>query len=75
MNADTFDIRVGTRSALPAGRSNFLNGLQQWGCSNVVDMVLVFAELVNNAAVHTSAASTTVITHMPPNVRIAVHDS
>jgi hypothetical protein len=36
---------------------------------------LVFAELVTNATVHTPAASTTVITHMPPNVRIAVHDS
>ena len=75
MDDDTFDIRVTVPSTLAAGRSTFQNGLQRWGCGNVVDMVLVFAELVTNATVHTSAASTTVITHVPPNVRIAVHDS
>jgi anti-sigma regulatory factor (Ser/Thr protein kinase) len=75
MSADTFDIRVTVPSTMAAGRNTFRNGLQGWGCGNVVDMVLVFAELVTNATVHTSAASTTVITHVPPNVRIAVHDS
>ena len=75
MNADTFDIRVTVPSTMAAGRNIFQIGLQAWGCGNVVDMMLVFSELVTNATVHTAAASTTVITHVPPNVRIAVHDS
>jgi anti-sigma regulatory factor (Ser/Thr protein kinase) len=75
MRDDTFDIRVSVPSTLAAGRNIFQNGLQGWGCGNVVDMVLVFGELVTNATVHTAAASTMVITHVPPNVRIAVHDS
>ena len=74
MDDDTFDVRVTVPSTMAAGRNSFLNGLQGWGCSNVVDIVLVFSELITNAIVHTAAASTTVITHMPPNVRIAVHD-
>ena len=75
MDDDTFDIRVTVPSTMAAGRNLFRNGLEGWGCGNVVDMVLVFAELVTNATVHTTAASTTVITHEPPNVRIAVHDN
>jgi two-component sensor histidine kinase len=76
MSDDAFDIRVTVPSTMAARRNALRNGLHGWGCDNVVDLVLVFAELVTNATVHTLAAtSTTVITHMPPNVRIAVHDS
>jgi hypothetical protein len=76
MNDDTFDIHVTVPSAITAGRNILQNGLQGWGCDNIDDIVLVFAELVTNATVHTLAAtSKTVVTHMPPNVRIAVHDS
>jgi hypothetical protein len=76
MSDDSFDIRVTVPSTMAAGRNILHDGLQAWGCGNVVDVVLVFAELVTNATVHTlAAASRTVITHMPPNVRIAVHDS
>ena len=39
------------------------------------DVVLVFSELVTNAAVHTAAAPRTVITHESSAVRLAVHDS
>ena len=60
MNADTFDIRVTVPSTLAADRNIFHNGLQGWGCGNLIDMLLVFSELVTNATVHTSAASTTV---------------
>jgi Histidine kinase-like ATPase domain len=72
---DTFDIRVTVTSTMATGRNILRNGLQGWGCGNVAPMVLVFSELVTNATVHTEAASTTVIKHMPPNVRIEVHDS
>ena len=76
MNDDSFDISVTAPSTMAAGRNTLYSGLQGWGCGNTDDIVLVFAELVTNATAHTLAAtSTTVITHMPPNVRIAVHDS
>ena len=38
-------------------------------------MVLVFAELVTNVLAHAGPASTTVVTHEPPSVRIEVHDT
>jgi hypothetical protein len=76
MNDDTLDIRVTVSSAITAARNTLHNGLQGWGCGNIDDIDLVFSELVTNATVHTLAAtSQTVVTHMPPNVRIAVHDS
>ena len=75
MNDDTLNIHVTVPSTMAAGRNTLHNGLLRWGCSNIDDIVLVFAELVTNATVHTADASTTVITHIPPNLRIAVHDS
>jgi anti-sigma regulatory factor (Ser/Thr protein kinase) len=74
MAGDTFEIRVPVASTMATGRNILQNGLQAWGCGNITDMVLVFSELVTNAMVHTEAASTTVIKHMPPTVRIEVHD-
>jgi anti-sigma regulatory factor (Ser/Thr protein kinase) len=75
MAGDTFDIGVPVASTMGAGRQVLRNGLLEWGCGNDTDVVLVFSELVTNAVVHTAAASTTVITHKPPNVRIEVHDT
>ena len=75
MNDDTFYVPVGVPSTMTAGRSIFHDGLQGWGCGNIADMTLVFSELVTNATMHAAGASTTVISHAPPNVRIAVHDS
>jgi anti-sigma regulatory factor (Ser/Thr protein kinase) len=75
MAADTFDIHVSVASTMGVGRQLLRDGLLGWGCGNDADVVLVFSELVTNAIVHTAAASTTVITHQPPNVRIDVHDT
>jgi anti-sigma regulatory factor (Ser/Thr protein kinase) len=75
MDADTFDIRVSVASTMGAGRQLLRDRLSRWGCANDADVVLVFSELVTNAVVHTAAASTTVITHQPPTVRIEVHDT
>lgn len=75
MDGDRFDIHVGAVATLAAGRKTLNDGLVRWECGNVDDMLLVFSELATNAAVHTAGASTTVITHAPPNVRLEVHDS
>ena len=75
MAGDTFDIRVSVASTMGAGRQLLRDRLSGWGCDNGADVLLVFSELVTNAVVHTAAASTTVITHQPPNVRIEVHDT
>lgn len=72
---ETFVIRVGLTSLMSTCRRSLQTGLQGWGCGNIDNMVLVFSELVTNASVHTSAASRTVITHLPPNVRLEVHDT
>ena len=74
MGAETFDIRVTLPSTISVGRHTLLAGLREWGCSNGGDVVLVFSELVTNAAMHTAAGSTTVVTHGPSGVRLAVHD-
>jgi hypothetical protein len=71
---DRFEIGVTVASTIAAGRAVLQNGLLGWGCSNPADVLLVFSELATNAMVHTAAASRTVVTHLPPNVRIAVHD-
>jgi anti-sigma regulatory factor (Ser/Thr protein kinase) len=75
MNDDAFDIPMTVQSTMAAGRSIFRTGLQGWGCGNLADMTLVFSELLANATVHAAGASTTMITHSPPTVRIAVHDN
>jgi hypothetical protein len=75
MDTDTFDIRVTGASTIGAGRDILQSGLHDWGCCNAADVALVFSELATNAMVHTAIASRTVVTHLPPNVRIAVHDS
>jgi anti-sigma regulatory factor (Ser/Thr protein kinase) len=75
MNDDMFDIPMTVPSTMAAGRSIFQSGLQGWGCGNVADMTLVFSELVANATVHAAGASSVVISHAPPTVRMAVHDS
>lgn len=69
-----FHIPMTAQSPMAAGRSIFHDGLRRWGCGNVAEMTLVFAELVTNATRHTAAAERAEITHMPPIVRIAVHD-
>ena len=75
MGDDMFDIHVGVLPPMmAAGRQTLRHHLHGWGCSNVDDVVLVFSELVTNALMHTTGASTTVITHGPPTVRIEVHD-
>jgi hypothetical protein len=66
MAGDTFDIEVPVASTMGAGREVLRNGLLEWGCGNDTDIVLVFSELVTNAVARTAAASTTVITHQPP---------
>ena len=68
-------IHVGAASTLSAGRQVLSTGLREWGCTNISDALLVFSELVSNAVKHTGAASTVVVSHDPPNVRIEVHDS
>ncbi|HEU4840282.1 MAG TPA: ATP-binding protein [Ilumatobacteraceae bacterium] len=75
MAGEQFEIRVDDTSSLQAGRHALRRGLEAWGCGNVDDVVLVFSELVTNAAVHTAAPSRTVITHESSAVRISVHDS
>ena len=75
VNDGPIDIHVTASWEIATGRDILGNGLRQWGCSNIDDVVLVFSELVTNALVHTAAAtSTTVITHLPPGVSVAVHD-
>ena len=75
MGDDTFHIQVGVPPTMAEGRQTLRDQLHGWGCSNVDDVVLVFSELVTNAWMHTIGASTTVITHGPPSVRIEVHDA
>ena len=75
MGDSSFDISTSAVAGLGAGRSTVQHRAEGWGCSHIPDMLLVFSELVTNAAVHTSAGSTTVVTHVPPAVRIAVHDT
>ena len=75
MGDDTFNIEVGVPPTMAEGRQTLRDQLHGWGCSNVDDVVLVFSELVTNAWMHTIGASTTVITHGPPSVRIEVHDA
>ncbi len=72
---DRFEISVDGTPGLQAARHTVRQRLEAWGCANVDDVVLVFSELVTNAAVHTAAASRTVITHESSAVRLAVHDS
>jgi hypothetical protein len=74
MADETIEIAVGVVSTMGAGRSVLEGGMHVWGCGNVDDVVLVFSELITNAVVHTPGASSAVITHEPPNVRIEVHD-
>ena len=75
MDRASFDISMTAVAGLGAGRSTVQHRAEGWGCTHIPDMLLVFSELVTNAAVHTSAGSTTVVTHVPPTVRIAVHDT
>ena len=75
MVGDQFEISVNGTPALQAARHTLRHRLEAWGCANVDDVVLVFSELVTNAAVHTAAASRTVVTHESSAVRLAVHDS
>ena len=75
MAGDQFEISVSGTPALQAARHTLRHRLEAWGCENVDEVVLVFSELVTNAALHTAAASRTVITHESSAVRLAVHDS
>ena len=75
MGDDTVNIQVGVPPTMAEGRQALRDQLHSWGCSNVDDVVLVFSELVTNVWMHTIGASTTVITHAPPSVRIEVHDA
>ena len=74
MDNDTLIIQVTGPSTMAAGRQSLQRGLREWGSGNIANVVLVFSELVTNAAVHTAAASTTVITNHTTSVRIEVHD-
>jgi len=74
MDRETFDIRVSAASSLVDSRLALRHRLSGWGCANVDDIVLVFSELVTNGILHTPAAPTAVVTHLPPLVRLEVRD-
>ena len=72
---ETFELQVSIPSTIAPARHTARARMQAWGCDNAADVELVFSELLTNATVHSTAASTTVISHGPHTVRIEVHDT
>jgi len=60
--------------SLASAREELRDRLSSWGCQLRDDIVLVFSELITNATVHTTQGWRAVVTHVPPHVRIEVHD-
>jgi hypothetical protein len=75
MAGQKFELQLGPAATIATSRHSLWHGVDAWGCANVDDMVLAFSELVTNATMHTQGGSWAVITHLPPSVRVEVHDS
>jgi two-component sensor histidine kinase len=75
MASQRLEFQLGAASSIATSRRRLRQRVDAWGCANVDDMVLGFSELVTNATVHTQGASRALIRHVPPNVRVEVHDS
>ena len=56
-------------------RHELLAALQRWSCGGACDIALVFSELVTNAILYGSGASSIVVDHHDHEVRLAVHDT
>ena len=71
---EKLELHASIATDVTTTRHELLVALARWGCSNGDNVALVFSELVTNAVLYGSGASSIVIDHEAGRVRLVVHD-
>jgi signal transduction histidine kinase len=75
MGVETLELHATELHAASAVRGELVAHLDGWGCGNVPNVALVFAELVSNALRYGHGASPVVVRHGRGTVRVDVYDT